>query len=95
MEEYAYVIEPLTGLRTMIFGVGVLAVLLLAGTAAGATTWIVDNDGGADFTSIQAAVDATGEGDTIYVHAGTYVENVDVWKKLTLEGADAIMGVAA
>jgi len=34
----------------------VLAVLLLAcaGTAAGAT-WVVDDDGGADFTSIRTA----------------------------------------
>ena len=39
---------------------------------------------------IQDAVDGAGEGDTIYVHEGTYDENVDVKKRLTLidEGAD-------
>jgi len=41
----------------------VLAVLLLAcvGAAAGAT-WVVDDEGGANFTSIQAAVDAANGG---------------------------------
>jgi hypothetical protein len=33
----------------LVGGAGVLAVLLAcAGTAAGATTWVVDDDGGAD-----------------------------------------------
>ncbi|MCD6207626.1 MAG: hypothetical protein J7J06_06500 [Methanosarcinales archaeon] len=58
---------PTTEIRILlrtILSAGVLAVLLVlacAGTAAGAT-WVVDDDGGADFTSIQAAVDAAGEG---------------------------------
>ena len=37
--------------------------------AAGAATWVVDDGGGADFVSIQAAVDATGDGDTIEMRA--------------------------
>ena len=47
--------------RRLVFSVcaGVLAVLVLActGAAAGATTWVVDGDGGAgvDFCEIQAA----------------------------------------
>ena len=43
-------------LRT-ILSAGVLAVLLLAcaGTAAGAATWVVDDDGGADSASIRTA----------------------------------------
>ena len=56
-------------LRT-ILSAGVLAVLLAcAGTAAGAI-WVVDDDGGADYMSIQAAVDAAGGGDTIEVRGG-------------------------
>ena len=41
-------------------------------------------------TPIQDATCGAGEGDTIYVHEGTYDENVDVKKRLTLidEGAD-------
>ena len=54
----------------MIFGTGVLAVLLLAcaGTAAGAT-WVVDDDGGTgvDYTTIQAAVGAAIDGDSIEI----------------------------
>jgi parallel beta-helix repeat protein len=43
-------------------------------------------------TPIQAAVDATAAGDMIEVQSGTYVENVDVNKRLTLqgEGADVV-----
>jgi len=48
-------------------------------------------------TPIQDAVDGAGEGDTIYVHAGTYIENVNVDKRLTLigEGADVVTVRAA
>jgi len=51
---------------------GVPAVLLLvlacAGTAAGAT-WVVDDDGGADYTSIRVAVDAASAGDPTFVRS--------------------------
>ena len=50
--------EERRSMRRLVFSVcaGVLAVLLLAcaGTAAGAT-WVVDDDGGADFASIRTA----------------------------------------
>ncbi len=38
----------------------------------------------ADFTSIQAAVDAAKDGDTIIVYSGTYTENIDVNKELKI-----------
>ncbi|PXF59995.1 MAG: hypothetical protein C4B59_10225 [Candidatus Methanogaster sp.] len=53
------------------------------------TTLTVDDSGGADFNSIETAVDASIPGDTIYVRAGTYVEKVHVYKRLTLEGEGA------
>jgi pectin methylesterase-like acyl-CoA thioesterase len=52
----------------MMLGAGVLAVLLvLACAAAGVTGVVDDDDGGADFTNIQAAVDAASDGGTTFV----------------------------
>lgn len=48
-------------------------------------TWYVDDSGGADFLTIQAAVNAANEGDTIIVRDGTYTENVVVNKSLTIK----------
>lgn len=41
-----------------------------------------------DFPSIQAAIDAAGAGDTIYVSRGTYYENVNVNKQLNIYSTD-------
>jgi nitrous oxidase accessory protein len=50
------------------------------------TTWIVDDDGPADFHTIQEAVNNANAGDTILVKNGTYVGNVHVSKNLSLLG---------
>ena len=50
------------------------------------TTWYVDDDGGADFTRIQDAIDAASDGDTIYVYGGTYHESINVSKSVVLTG---------
>ena len=49
--------------------------LFLTSTAL-ATTWTVDDDGKADFDNIQAAVDASSDGDEIVVMPGTYTGRV-------------------
>jgi parallel beta-helix repeat protein len=65
-----------------------MLVLLFAG-AANATTYTVCFSG-CEFTSIQAAINDvnTTDGDTIEVHSGTYFENVNVTKQITLRGIE-------
>ena len=71
MKMHDRVIGSRTGLRMMMFGAGVLAMLVLAcmGAAAGAgAEWDVYPGEG---TPIQDAIDGAGAGDMIYAHAGT------------------------
>lgn len=61
-------------------------------------TLYVDDDGGADYETIQAAVTAAYAGDTIVVKAGAYTGNVLVDKQLTIlseDGSDAVTVTAA
>jgi parallel beta-helix repeat protein len=75
-----------------------LLALLIAATLASSVTiqqvraqprtWIVDDNGPADFSKIQDAVNAAQNGDTVFVHSGTYFEHVIINKALTLVGED-------
>jgi parallel beta-helix repeat protein len=75
-----------------------LLVLLIAASLASSVniqqvkaqprTWIVDDNGPADFSRIQDAINAAQNGDTVFVHSGTYFEHVIVTKSLTLLGED-------
>jgi len=48
---------------------------------------VVDDDwAGADFDSIQDAINASGDGDTIRVHGGTYVGNITINRSVTING---------
>jgi len=47
---------------------------------------IVDDDGQGDHTTIQSAIDNADEGDTIFIWAGTYNENIIVNKEVALVG---------
>jgi nitrous oxidase accessory protein len=49
-------------------------------------TIYVDDDGGADYTRIQDAIDNASDGDTVYVYSGEYIENIKVNKRLSLFG---------
>ena len=50
-------------------------------------TIIVNASGSGDYTRIQWAVDNASEGDTIYVDAGMYRENIRIQKTISLVGA--------
>jgi len=67
---------PTTEIRILlrtILSAGVLAVLLACVGAAAGATWVVDDDGGADFTSIQAAVGVALPGDLVEAWGESYV----------------------
>jgi parallel beta-helix repeat protein len=57
------------------------------GTTGGPRTIEVGQGGSADYASIQAAVDAAPVGSTILVRPGTYAEQVNVSKRLTIRGS--------
>ena len=50
--------------------------------------WTVNNNGAADFTRIQEAINAASDGDTIFVNSGFYDENIHIDKKINLIGED-------
>ncbi len=65
-----------------------LIILTVPAQVALAATITVDDDGPADFSTIQDAVDFASSGDTITIMPGTYNEWVTVDKTLTIEGYD-------
>ena len=67
----------------MYFAIAFVFVTITAG-AVGAKTITVSDSGAADYKSIQEAVNHTSEGDTILVYSGTYIENIEINKKLTI-----------
>jgi pectin methylesterase-like acyl-CoA thioesterase len=57
----------------------VLTLAFLASTCTASTTYVPD-----EYSTIQAAVNAASNGDTIIVRDGTYTENIKVDKSLTI-----------
>jgi parallel beta-helix repeat protein len=51
-------------------------------------TITVDDSGGADFSTIQAAINAANSGDTVFVYNGTYYEGLSIYKCINLIGED-------
>ncbi|UGV41299.1 right-handed parallel beta-helix repeat-containing protein [Methanococcoides orientis] len=58
--------------------------LIMAAGITVADTITVDDGGGAEYTTIEEAVNNANPHDTIIIHPGTYTENVDVNKSLTI-----------
>lgn len=61
-----------------------LALLIWLVPVDGARTYIVDDDGFSNYITIQEAVSAASDGDTIYVKPGNYSEEVVLNKSLSL-----------
>ena len=53
---------------------------------ADSVTIYVDDSGGADYTSIQDAIDNSSAGDTVYVYSGSYDEQITIDKSIILQG---------
>ena len=66
-------------------GIALLSMFLLT-VDGSAKTITVDDDGGADYTKIQDAINASVDGDTIKVWEGTYFENVVLNRTLSFIG---------
>lgn len=64
--------------------------LLAASPAAQGALWTVAQGGGADFTEIQAAVDAAADGDVLEIASGFYAPVAITGKGLTLLGKGAV-----
>ncbi len=73
-------------IRDSVLNVCIILLLVFGATVsqAGAAVITVDSDGGANYTSIQEAVDRAQNGDSIVVFPGVYKENVKVNKELTI-----------
>lgn len=60
--------------------------LLTFGTCEAEKIWYVGGDGLRNYTSIQIAINAASEGDTIFVYPGSYNESIVVNKTINLVG---------
>jgi len=65
------------------FAMAFVYLIIIAGTVE-ASTVTVDDSGGANYTTIQEAVNNANNGDTILIYSGTYTENVIVNKWVTI-----------
>jgi len=63
-------------LRSSVRWCGLCVALSLLGLSAWAAEYHVRQDGLGDFATVQEAIDAAQDGDTIVVHPGRYVENI-------------------
>jgi parallel beta-helix repeat protein len=63
-------------------------ILDITPTISGTIHYVNETGSGGAYTTIQDAINASNDGDTIFVYNGTYYENVDVNKIINLTGED-------
>jgi nitrous oxidase accessory protein len=74
-------------IRISCFCIIIITLLVFLSISISAKTIIVDDGGGADFISIQDAINTANVSDTIQVNIGSYNENIIVNKSLTIIGS--------
>ncbi len=74
-------------MKRIIFFASIFVACLFATTSLQAATYTVDDDGPADFSTIQAAISAAVSGDIIHVFPGTYNENINMKDGVSLVGS--------
>ena len=83
--------KNMKSVSTLIAVTVAFSILVAFSATASAVVITVDDSGGADYTTIQAAVNAANDDDIINVNAGTYSESVSVvgFNNLTIEAEAA------
>ena len=73
--------------------VNILILMIVLPCLAISATLTVKQDGSGDYTHIQAAIEAANDGDTVLVHPGRYIENIDyIGKSISVYSLEAIDG---
>lgn len=80
--------KPITGVIILLFLLATLFPMAYSDSPTLDKTIYVDDDGGADYTTIQDAINAAESGDTIFVYGGKYNENISIAKLINLIGED-------
>jgi len=70
--------------KIILLAISLLVIITSGVPVTSADIITVNDDGGSDYILIQAAVDNANTGDTVIVYPGTYTENVNVNKGLTI-----------
>ena len=81
-------------MKKRLIGILICMLVLFSAFSLTVTSELIDgntiyvDDDGADYTSIQDAVNSASDGDTIYVYSGTYYEHVKINTSIVLQGED-------
>jgi len=82
--------KNITKINILIISVSIVVLIFAdfpSAKSENGNTIYVDSNGSADYKSIQEAIDAADEGDTIHVNSGTYFENIVINKTINLVGS--------